>query len=487
MQCSDVLSPWAKVSRRWLYGFAWLLVLTCGCAEQEPPSSAALADLALAATYQPQAKPKGLALVLSDNAGWTPAREALGKKLAARGYLVGGVDSRPYLNRLRRDGRPCVSLADDLKRLARRVQSQHGPTAHTETSHPPIWLGIGEGAAMVYAAAVQAPTEQVHAVVSLNFCPQLITPDHLCAADGVDVKAKHESRALGLSPTPRLATPWFIFQERDYPGCPLTSVRRFADQIQGARLVEWPSDHQPTGDGPDLEAQVTALMQWLDPRLPRQARSVATLSGLPLIESRAPSDHRDDFAVFLSGDGGWAAFDKGMAASLASRGVSTVGWDSLAYYWKPRTPGAAASDLARLVRYYLANWQKQRVLLIGYSFGADVLPFLVNRLPADIRSRVDGVALLGLAKTTAFEFHLAEWLGIAPAQAYPIAPEIARLRAEPILCVYGTNETDSLCPSLHAPTYVSKVPGNHHFNGAFDLLSSHILDLVRAFGAKTTR
>ena len=41
-----------------------------------------------------------------------------------------------------------------------------------------------------------------------------------------------------------------------------------------------------------------------------------------------------------------------------------------------------------MIRYYLAHLDKKRVLLIGYSQGADVLPFAVNRLPAATRARV---------------------------------------------------------------------------------------------------
>jgi type IV secretory pathway VirJ component len=172
---------------------------------------------------------------------------------------------------------------------------------------------------------------------------------------------------------------------------------------------------------------------------------------------------------------------------LAARGVSTVGWDSLSCYWKPRTPEQAAADLARLLRHYLVDWQKKRVLLIGYSFGADVLPFLINRLPPDLRGQIDGIALFGLAHKAAFEFHLAEWFGVAPTQAYPIAPELSRLHTAPILCVYGESETDSLCPTLSPPIHVVRVPGDHHFNGAYGVLVSRILDLVPDFRSGPTR
>ena len=132
-------------------------------------------------------------------------------------------------------------------------------------------------------------------------------------------------------------------------------------------------------------------------------------------------------AVILTGDGGWADIDKSVAAGLAAAGVPVVGWSSLRYYWTPRTPEAAARDLARIVEHYSAAWKKERVLLVGYSFGADVLPFLVNRLPAPALARIGGVSLLGLSDTAAFEFHVSSWLGGGGDARRPTAPEVARL------------------------------------------------------------
>ena len=55
-----------------------------------------------------------------------------------------------------------------------------------------------------------------------------------------------------------------------------------------------------------------------------------------------------------------------------------MGLDSLRYFWSPRTPDGLAADTNRMILYYLTHWAKKRVLLIGYSQGADVLPFAVN-------------------------------------------------------------------------------------------------------------
>ena len=65
-----------------------------------------------------------------------------------------------------------------------------------------------------------------------------------------------------------------------------------------------------------------------------------------------------------------------------------VGLDSLRYFWTSAHTGRSGGGHDRMIRYYLAHLDKQRVLLIGYSQGADVLPFAVNRLPAATRAQV---------------------------------------------------------------------------------------------------
>ena len=115
------------------------------------------------------------------------------------------------------------------------------------------------------------------------------------------------------------------------------------------------------------------------------------------------------------------------------------------------------------------------MLLIGYSFGADVLPFLVNRLPASARNRVDRLTLLGLSDTTTFEFHVAEWIGGATASEYPTVPEVERV-ALPVTCVRGAGESDSACPSLHGPhVRLVTVGEGHHFGAQYARLVEIIL------------
>src|SRR2546430_15762054 len=71
-----------------------------------------------------------------------------------------------------------------------------------------------------------------------------------------------------------------------------------------------------------------------------------TLFRSPVIEMRASGVSRE-FALLLTGDGGWAGLDQELAARLAGNGVPTVGLNSLKYFWSARTPERTAEDAAR--------------------------------------------------------------------------------------------------------------------------------------------
>jgi type IV secretory pathway VirJ component len=206
----------------------------------------------------------------------------------------------------------------------------------------------------------------------------------------------------------------------------------------------------------------------------------ASLSGLPLVEVQATSAAkteaaRDTFAIMLSGDGGWAGLDKNVAAALSAQGVPVVGFDSLRYFWSRRTPQGLAQDLDRIARYYAAHWKRGRVVLVGYSQGANALPAAFNRLPEASRGLVAQVVLIGLEHKVAWQFHIGNWIG-PPADARPILPEATRLRAAETLCLYGEGDGDALCPELPAESVTAEqLPGGHHFNGAYDELAAKIL------------
>lgn len=204
------------------------------------------------------------------------------------------------------------------------------------------------------------------------------------------------------------------------------------------------------------------------------------VASMPLIDAptTAPGD---TLAVLYSGDGGWTGVDKGIAGVLGKAGVPTVGVNSLRYFWSPRTPAGAAADLTAVIERYKARWKRTRVVLIGYSFGADALPIIVANLPAQVRAQVSLTALVAVDHDGELQFHLADWLNKSAPTAYTIAPVLAQLASiTPLVCIYGDQETDDACPTF-SPRIIKqvKLTGGHHFDGDFNAVGQAILNEIK--------
>jgi type IV secretory pathway VirJ component len=202
---------------------------------------------------------------------------------------------------------------------------------------------------------------------------------------------------------------------------------------------------------------------------------------LPLIEERARHEH-GWMAVLITGDGGWRAIDRGLAGGLTSRGIPVVGLVSPDYFSSRRTPDESACALRRIIEHYSLAWRAPNVIVCGYSRGAGVLPFMLNRMPARWRSRVRIAALIGLDRTIDFEVTPADLLRSGPApHEIPVRGEVEQLRGLRVLCIYGRRDSESLCPDLD-PLLVTRIgePGGHHFGGSCD-------ELVRAMLTRTNR
>jgi type IV secretory pathway VirJ component len=198
------------------------------------------------------------------------------------------------------------------------------------------------------------------------------------------------------------------------------------------------------------------------------------------VEVPATRGVSDTLVVFVSGDGGWASIDREVSGVLTSEGMPVVGLNALKYFWTKRTPETASRDLATIIDRYLSTWHKSRVLLVGYSRGADVLPAMVSRLPAETQGRIRMIALLGLSSTVEFEFHVADWMRNTSA-GVPVKPDIDKLSSQRILCLSGEDDRDSLCPQLIGRPHIDVVTlkGSHHFDGGYAKLGQIIIEHLK--------
>jgi type IV secretory pathway VirJ component len=443
---------------RWLYV---LLLLACTSATAaETISHGRFEQLRI---YRPRGEARQTVLFFSGERGWEAELEPIAQSLAHQGALVAGIDSPALFRNLEKDD-GCVNPDGDLENLSHFLQAYYRLPAY----RPALLIGAASGAAFVHAMLAQAPAGTFSGGISIGFCPTMPLRKPLCPNDSV---SKPSAR---LHPSAKLGAPWTVLQGLNDQSCQ-TAAKEFLAKVDDVEVVSVPGDNYSDGDFHTWEPQFAAAYQKVAAQAPAPPKvSARELGDLPLIEVSATGSG-DTLALLISGDGGWAGIDKELAAEISKQGMPVIGLDSLRYFWKERTPETTAADVDRILRYYLAAWNKRAVLLIGFSQGADVMPFIVNRLPPATRSRVPLVALLSLSQSAVFEFHLQNWLGRSDDEV-PVAPEVAKMSGVRALCVYGEDDDETMCTHPEAKTLqVVKLEGGHHFDGDYASLARLIL------------
>jgi type IV secretory pathway VirJ component len=359
-------------------------------------------------------------------------------------------------------------LVYDTELLTRQLERERRlPTYLT-----PIVAGVGEGGTLAELNLVQAPAVTIAGAVSIDPAEIIASRWPICS----DLPTTARRGGYRYGAPKKLPGFWVVGlthrarrADREY----IMKVRHEGAPID---LHEMPPS-MATGDA--LRSLIEPHLAKLGPvaaKIPTNTSPTIDISALPLTE--LPVDQPSKLmAILLSGDGGWRDLDKTIAEDLQQQGIPVVGFDTLRYFWSKKTPQQTADVVAALIQTFMTRWHADKVALIGYSFGADVMPFAYNLLPPSLRSHVVQISLLGLSKSADFEISVRGWLGEPPgSDALPVLPQATKIPPHLIQCFYGQDETDTACPQLAqlgAETF--RRNGAHHYDGNYGALADVIL------------
>ncbi len=405
----------------------------------------------------PKEAASGLVVLLSDAGGWTEREDAVARKLSSEKALVIGIDLKAYLAALTRDDGDCIYTVSDIESLSQQVQRAAGNGAY----RPPIVAGVGAGGAMALAIAAQSPAATIGRTLAVDPEEGIALTKQLCTP--AEKIRKGDRMVYGLT-------------DGALPD-PVTVVSSPSASPAGREHVAALAAKHPDVEVQESDEDVYAVLSSTLDGYIRQGDEGDNPFGLPLNVLEAKPT-RDTMAVIYSGDGGWRDIDKEVGNALQQQGVPVVGVDSLRYFWSERQPQATADDLARIITYYGKRWNVRNVLLIGYSFGADVLPRTYNLLAPATRARIRQVTLMALSHRADYKISVLGWLGAdGEGNAGDPVDDIKAIEPALIQCIYGTDEEDDACPDLKA-SGIDLVPieGGHHFDGDYAALARRVLD-----------
>lgn len=197
------------------------------------------------------------------------------------------------------------------------------------------------------------------------------------------------------------------------------------------------------------------IIRWLLPLVSAAAVSVswwvldARANGAGAMEMEMPpAGAGERLALVLTGEGRRpSASVQELVMGLARGGLPTI---AIGAETADATPGMVGERVDSVLRDLMARWHRGRIVLVGYHEGAGMAPFVANRIGADLRSRIDLLALAGLQPRVGFRRGPGRWLERLPRPTdLPVIPELERLRGIPVLCVdRESSSREVFCSSL---------------------------------------
>ncbi len=427
--------------------------------------------------YNRTTAPQNVIIMISGDGGWKFGVVGFSETFSEMNTLVIGVDILRYFKDLRLRTDDCYNVAADFVQLATDVEKKYNFPDYK----PPLIMGYSSGATLVYGILAQAHPGTFIGGISIGFCPDIELPKMLCEINGLTVKADVPGKRYILQPDENLGNPWIVLNGQMDKICNYPDVVDFMAKTKGAELITLPKVGHGFAKWNDF------MPQWKDAfnrlianneKVKPPKVDIAQVKDLPVVitHSKTP-DKQAPVALLISGDGGWYGFEQLIADNLAKLGIPTIGLDSKKYFWNRRTPEETASDIAKALSFYGNEWGREKFVLIGYSLGAEIVPFIVNRLPEEIKSKVESAVLLSPATTTDFEIHISNMLGMGNRQnTYNTIDEINKMSV-PTLIIFGDGEKTEIPELLSkTPVIIRKIPGDHHYKFNLSLIMQTMRD-----------
>ncbi|MEH3104716.1 MAG: type IV secretion system protein VirJ [Sphingomonas phyllosphaerae] len=191
-----------------------------------------------------------------------------------------------------------------------------------------------------------------------------------------------------------------------------------------------------------------------------------------------PARERGTRVLFLSGDMGTnVGMGPRLIAALNAAGLPVLAFNSLTAFGTRRTRDEATAIVAGAVQRAERAPGTSRVVLVGQSFGADMLQYASAHLSRALRPRVTQVVLLVPGNTLLFKASPGGILDGAPDA--PAVPSARRIDWTTLTCIQGAAEAASLCPLLHGANVRRIVlPGGHFMNYDVPLIARTLRTVI---------
>ena len=190
------------------------------------------------------------------------------------------------------------------------------------------------------------------------------------------------------------------------------------------------------------------------------------------------SDTTKPLIVYISGDGGMNSFTNSLITSLNKKGYAVLALDAKKYFWQKKEPQQFAADMSQAITAYLKSKKRKSFIVLGYSFGADVAPFLATRLTASLYSKCKNIILLSPSTHTDFEIKILDMLGFGGSKDKNVVNELNKVRT-PVILFFGSDEKSFPVTEVTIKKQVIVMEGGHHYDNDVEDLAGKIVGKIR--------
>ncbi|HEU4790224.1 MAG TPA: AcvB/VirJ family lysyl-phosphatidylglycerol hydrolase, partial [Flavobacterium sp.] len=423
--------------------------------------------------YKPTGTPKTFVLFISGDGGWHQGVADMAKNIAKQGAMVTGVNILTYYKNIKKEKVKCYYPAGDFENLSLEIQKRY----HFPNYFKPILVGYSAGATLVYGALAQAPANTFKGAVVMGFCPDIELDKTLCNGTALTTKVLKAGKSFYLNPSEKLSEPFIVLQGIRDRECPYADAIKYMKEVNTEQLIMLPKvGHGFSVTKNWLPQFITAYKKIQDTPTYAERKVIENKvnqpqnfqtyqTDLPLTIIHSDTKENLPLAFMISGDGGWTSFDQKLGEQFSKEGIPVIGLDAQNYFWNVKTPQKSALDISKAINHYLKQWNKKSFILVGYSFGASVIPFIANNFPNELKEKIKGVYSLSPNETADFEIHLLDMMSVNLIEKYNVIAEINTIKLLNPVCFFGNEESETVSKKFEASgAKVITLPGNHHFD-----------------------
>lgn len=436
------------------------------------------------ALYHPERTPDAFVLFISGDGGWNKGVIDMASNIVSQGAMVAGINILSYLKNIKSSKSKCYYPASDFEEVSLTIQKKYKFNNYLK----PVLVGYSSGATLAYGLLAQAPANTFKGAVSLGFCPDIEIDRPLCRGAGLDSHVLKSGKSYWLEPCTNLTAPFIALNGTIDQICNYFETKKYIDQIPLGELVglsnvghgfsvtknwlpQFISAYHRVLNAPGYQEKKSK-----ENTLLQAQRDSLYKSDLPLSIIPSPVKGNLPVAFFISGDGGWTSFDQAVCEKFAERGIPVVGLDAQKYFWNEKQPKEVVNAITPAIAHYLKLWNRQSFILVGYSFGACVAPFIASNFPNETKEELKGIYCFSPDETGDFEIHLTDMLHLARKDKYNVVNEMKEVKALNPVCIFGNEENEETLKSFSANEIrIEKLPGTHHYNSDFNAITGIIL------------